>query len=127
MTSLQQALMWLALAILGSTFASASLAQRLPVGSFDWEARDGDLKVAGEYLFEPGGRYRMTVAAIKPPVTYVGRWEMREDTVVLYAQDGGEQTYRWENGDLVLVGSTTGLPAGKIVLKHRTRPSPRSP
>lgn len=103
------------------------MAQRQPVGTFDWEARDGDVKVGGEYLFAPGGRYRMTVAGIKPPVTYVGRWEMRQDTVVVYAQDGGEQTYRWEGGDLVLVGNTTGLPAGKIVLRHRARSAPRSP
>jgi hypothetical protein len=127
MKRLQYAAFCLALAILGSTFAGAALAQRQPVGRFEWEARDGDLKVGGEYLFEPGGRYRMTVAGIKPPVTYVGRWEMRQDTVVVYAQDGGEQTYRWEGGDLVLVGNTTGLPAGRIVLRHRTAPSARSP
>lgn len=93
------------------------LAQRLPVGVFDWEAL-GEIKMRGTYIFEADGTYRFRVHS-DPPFGYAGRWEMRQADVVMHAQDGSEQTYRWQGNELVLVANSTGMPDERVALKLR--------
>lgn len=95
----------------------AALAQRLPVGVFDWEAL-GEIKMRGTYIFEADGTFRFRVHS-DPPFGYAGRWEMRQADVVMHAQDGSEQTYRWQGNELVLVGNSTGMPEERVALRLR--------
>jgi hypothetical protein len=123
----RRALLSLSLAVVAGTFACPALAQRQPAGIFDWEARAGNAKVRGQYVFEASGRFRMSVLGVEPPPTYSGRWEMRQGNVILHTQDGSVQTYRWDNADLVLVANTAGMPTEPVVLKHRTGSPPSAP
>lgn len=97
--------------------AQEVLAQRLPVGVFEWEAL-GEMKMRGTYVFEADGSYRFRVHS-DPPWGHAGRWEMRGADVVMHAQDGSEQTYRWQGNELVLVANSTGMPDERVALRLR--------
>jgi len=109
----------LCVALLLEIAAGPTWAQRQPDGAFDWEMHSGKATLKGEYVFEPGGTFRMRVLSIDPPAAYSGRWEMRQGNIVLHSQDGGEQTFRWDNNTLLLIANTNGMPAEPIVLKPR--------
>lgn len=119
MNRCRRVLLSLSLALVAAAFACPALAQRQPAGTFDRVARTGDVTIKTQYVFEAGGQFRLTVLGVDRSPTYSGRWQMRQGNVILHTQDGGEQTFRWENADLVLIANTTGMPAEPVVLKRR--------
>ncbi len=110
--------------VIALSVSHSALAQRLPVGVFDWEAL-GEMKMRGTYIFEADGTYRFRVHS-DPPFSHQGRWEMRQNDVVMHAQDGSEQTYRWQGNELVLVANSTGMPDERVALRLRVE-EPKDP
>jgi hypothetical protein len=106
------------------TLAMSARGQTPPIGIYYWEDSVDGVKLVGEYIFDRDEKVYLTIRGIEPLFKYSGRWELREQNVVIHAADGGEQTYMWVDGDLVLIANTTGMPKEKVVLKPRTRGQP---
>ena len=107
----------IAIAVASCAASVSAFAQGRPLGTFDWKSTDAGPPLVGEYLFSANGTVSFVIR--KPPIRASLKWRMVGDRVVMDSLDGGQQTYRWEGPDLVLVDSSAPMPKERIVLKKR--------